>query len=60
LGLRGKQASGQLIGDLALGKRRGRRDHTLDDGSARSDDPRPLWLVHMAFGSYGAWFAGAQ
>ena len=50
LGLRGKQASGQLIGDLALGKRRCRCDQTLDDGSARSDDLSSPQLVHQRRG----------
>jgi hypothetical protein len=51
LGLRRKQAAGQLIGDLALGKCRCRRDQTLDDGSTRSDDVSASQLVHQCRGN---------
>jgi hypothetical protein len=47
LGLRRKQASRQPIGDLALGKRRCRRDKTLDNGSTRSDDFSAPQLVRQ-------------
>jgi len=51
LDLRRKQASGQLIGDLALGKRRCRRDQTLDDGSTRSDNFSAPQLVRQSRGN---------
>jgi hypothetical protein len=51
LDLRWKQAAGQLIGDLALGKRRCRRDQTFDDRSTRNDDFSASQLVHQCRGN---------
>ena len=50
LDLHGKQPSGQLVGDLALGKRRCRRDQPLDDGRARCNSLPPPQLVQQCRG----------
>ena len=51
-GLLWRQVSGQLIGYLALGKCHCRRDQTLDDGSARSNDLSSPQLVHQREGLF--------